>query len=109
MEQQVQPVTWTLLLDERQHWHRHYTRVIQKITGRGRGPALRVHELEKIQRAKASELRYPRSRQSQLEFDIFRKEQSWELSSQQSRKAFDMDKDRFESENEILKPKLGWM
>ena len=47
MEQQVQPATWTLLLDERQHQHKHYTRMIQEVTGPGSALALRVKNLKK--------------------------------------------------------------
>ena len=100
MEQQVQPATWTLLLDERQHLHKHYTRMIQEVTGPGSAPALRVQELEKTHRAKDYELRQLRIRLNQLELDMTRKEQSWELSLQQSRKAF-------ESEIETLKTKVS--
>ena len=102
MEQQVQPATWTLLLDERQHLHKHYTRMIQEVTGPGSALALRVQELEKAHGAKEYELRHLRTKQNQLELDMTRKEQSWELSLQQSRKAF-------ESEIETLKATLCQM
>ena len=91
MEQQVQPATWTLLLDERQHLHKHYTRMIQEVTGPGSALALRVQELEKAHGAKEYELRHLRIKQNQLELDMTRKEQSWELSLQQSRKAFESE------------------